>query len=271
MWAMGSPRTAASRDRHGHACRMPRWGRRKNTLVHNWRVNTEEIITRTDAAAQAQLALWVQAMALCVGASNTGAHDPHAPVQPAQADRTQAERALGQLYDHAVQRVHALVRRFVHEDGAAQEVTEDVFYQAWLQSPRFDSARGSVMAWLLTMARSRALDAWRKHSAQWVSFDSDAADELLADTRAQGTPFDMLAATDTRHALHTALAAVSPTARQMISLAFFQGLTQQEISEHMHTPLGTVKTTLRRALISLREHLRSSLHSDMPVGLSVKD
>jgi RNA polymerase sigma factor (sigma-70 family) len=225
-------------------------------------VNADEIITRTEPAAQAQLALWVQAMAQCVGANADA-------VVPQQ--RVQAERALGQLYDHTVQRVHALVRRFVHEDSAAQEVTEDVFYQAWLQSPRFDTTRGNVMAWLLTMARSRALDAWRKHSAQLVSFDSDAVDDHLAQTSAQSTPLDLLAATDTRHTLHAALAEVSPSARQMISLAFFQGLTQQEISEHMHTPLGTVKTTLRRALISLRERLQTSLQADMPVGLLPED
>lgn len=274
MLAISFPRTAISRYARASALacgrlrtrRKPLCGRLKHTLVHNWRVNTEEVMTRSDTAAQAQLTLWVQAMALCVGAGADAAHDPHASAQ-----RAQAERAMGQLYDHTVQRVHALVRRFVHEDSAAQEVTEDVFYQAWLQSPRFDATRGSVMAWLLTMARSRALDAWRKHSAQWVSFDSDTADALLAHTSAQNTPFDLLAATDTRDALHAALAEMSPSARQMISLAFFQGLTQQDISEHMHTPLGTVKTTLRRALISLREHLQTTLHSDMPAGLLVED
>jgi RNA polymerase sigma factor (sigma-70 family) len=262
MLTMAIPRLGP-RCRAQHCTRRkPLGGRRRHTLVHNCSVNTEEVMTRSDTAAQAQLALWVQTMASCVGA---GA-DAMAPQQ-----RVQAERALGLLYDHTVQRVHALVRRFVHEDSAAQEVTEDVFYQAWLQSPRFDTARGSVMAWLLTMARSRALDAWRKHSAQLVSFDSDAVDELLAQTSALDSPFDLLAATDTRHALHAALADVSPTARQMISLAFFQGLTQQEISEHLHTPLGTVKTTLRRALISLREHLQTTMQTDMPVGLLVED
>jgi RNA polymerase sigma factor (sigma-70 family) len=262
MWVKGISRLGARCQAQPCTQRKPLGGRRMHTLVHNCSVNTEEVMTRSDTAAQAQLALWVQAMALCVAA---GAADV-----PAQ-QRVQAERALGQLYDHTVQRVHALVRRFVHEDSAAQEVTEDVFYQAWLQSPRFDSARGSVMAWLLTMARSRALDAWRKHSAQLVSFDSDTADELLARTSAPGTPFDLLAATDTRDALHAALAEVPASARQMISLAFFQGLTQQEISEHMQAPLGTVKTTLRRALISLREHLQTTLQTDMPVGLMVED
>jgi RNA polymerase sigma factor (sigma-70 family) len=272
MLTIGFPRTAASRyalvSALARACtrRKPLCRRLKHTLVHNWCVNIEEVITRSDTAAQAQLALWVQAMALYVRAGGAGVPDAYALGQ-----RAQAERALGQLYDHTVQRVHALVRRFVHEDSAAQEVTEDVFYQAWLQSPRFDSARGSVMAWLLTMARSRALDAWRKRSAQWVSFDSDTADELLAHASARDTPFDLLAATDTRHALHAALVEVSPTARQMISLAFFQGLTQQDISDHMHLPLGTVKTTLRRALLSLREHLQTTLQADMPVGLSAEN
>jgi RNA polymerase sigma factor (sigma-70 family) len=262
MLTKGIPRRGARCQAQPRTRRKPLSGRRRHTLVHNCSVNTEEVITRSDTEAQAQLALWVQAMAWCVGA---GA-DAVAPQQ-----RGQAERALGQLYDHTVQRVHAMVRRFVHEDSAAQEVTEDVFYQAWLQSPRFDSARGTVMAWLLTMARSRALDAWRKHSAQLVSFDSDAADELLAQTSGPCSPLDLLAATDTRHALHAALAEVPSVARQMISLAFFQGLTQQEISDHLQTPLGTVKTTLRRALLSLREHLQTSLQADMPIGLLVEE
>jgi RNA polymerase sigma factor (sigma-70 family) len=233
----------------------------RRCLGHNQCVGHENTIYRTDPTADAQLLSCVLAMAECVGSGTDLAH----------GQRAQAERALGLLYDHTVQRVHALVRRFVHEDSAAQEVTEDVFYQAWLQSSRFDATRGSVMAWLLTIARSRALDAWRKHSAQPVSFDSDAADEALAHTTVLDSPFDLLAATDTRHALHAALAEVSPTARQMISLAFFQGLTQQEISVHLHTPLGTVKTTLRRALISLREQLQSSRQEGLPAGLAVED
>jgi RNA polymerase sigma factor (sigma-70 family) len=261
MWAKAIPLSGARSpvQRCARRTRLP--GRKKHTLVHNVRVSTEELITRTDTAAQAQLALWVQAMAACVDAAPAAT----------QQQRVQAERAVGLLYDHCVQRVHALVRRFVHEDSAAQEVTEDVFYQAWLQSPRFDAARGNVMAWLLTMARSRALDAWRKHSAQLVSFDSEAADDVLAHTAAADTPFDLLAELDIQHALHAALAEVSPIARQMISLAFFQGLTQQEISTHLHLPLGTVKTTLRRALISLRERLQDGLNDDMPADLTVED
>ncbi len=228
---------------------MPRRQRAACRLGHNKCVDTPLNPTLLDT--DAQLPDWVAAMAAAGQA------------------RPQAERAWTQLYDCTVQRVHAMVRRFVHEDSAAQEVTEDVMYQAWVQAGRFDASRGNVMAWLLTMARSRALDAWRKHSAAVVSYDSEVAEAALAQKTHAITPVDLLSAMDRQHALHAALALVSPAARQMISLAFFQGLTHSEISAHMHTPVGTVKTTIRRALLSLREHLQTHQDADMAAGLSV--
>jgi RNA polymerase sigma factor (sigma-70 family) len=185
--------------------------------------------------------------------------------------RASAEQAFSVLYDHCVQRVHALVRRFVHDDAVAQEVTEDVFWAAWTHAPHFDAQRGTVLGWLLTMARSKALDAWRQHAAHLVHVDSHTSDEGLDQAGADDTPVDLLAAADRQHALHTALAQVSPTARQMLNLAFFQGLTHHEISVHLHLPLGTVKTTIRRALLSLRTSLQSSLGADMPAGLSTQE
>jgi RNA polymerase sigma-70 factor, ECF subfamily len=185
--------------------------------------------------------------------------------------RASAERALSELYDCTVQRVHGLVCRFVQDAGIAQEVTEDVFYQAWTQAARFDATRGSVTTWLFAMARSHAIDAWRRSSAQLVSFDSDAADYAAAQMRGDNSPCDLLAAADHQHAVHAALAQLSPLARQMLSLAFFQGLTHSEISAHMRTPLGTVKTTIRRALQTMRESLRLSLRDDLPISLVMED
>jgi RNA polymerase sigma factor (sigma-70 family) len=207
-------------------------------------------------ASDAYLAQCVQLMSQCVG------HSAQA------ATRASAEQAFSVLYDHCVQRVHGLVRRFVHDDAVAQEVTEDVFWAAWTHAPRFDAQRGTVLGWLLTMARSKALDAWRQHAAHLVHVDSHTSDEGLDQASADQTPVDLLAATDRQHALHAALAQVSPTARQMLNLAFFQGLTHHEISVHLHLPLGTVKTTIRRALLSLRTSLQSTLGADMPAGLS---
>lgn len=185
--------------------------------------------------------------------------------------RASAEHAFGLLYDHTAVRVHAMVRRFVHDDAAAQEVTEDVFFSAWMHAGRFDAQRGSVLAWLLTMARSKALDAWRQHAARLVHFDSDMTDDLLVQASVEATPLDLLAAADKHHALHAALAQVPAGARQMLSLAFFQGLTHSEISEHLSAPLGTVKTTLRRALLSLRASLHDSCGPGMTGDLLVEE
>ncbi len=185
--------------------------------------------------------------------------------------RASAERAFGVLYDQTVQRVHAMVRRYVKDEGAAQEVTEDIFFMAWSQAHKFDATRGSVLAWLLTIARSKALDAWRQQAARWVQFDSEVADDQLAQIPALGMPDDILEAMDQQHAVHAALQGVSPAARQMISLAFFQGLTHTEISDHLQTPLGTVKTTIRRALISMRDVLQERLGSDAALNLTVEE
>jgi RNA polymerase sigma factor (sigma-70 family) len=229
--------------------------------VHNTQVIHPDSATATDISADAHLAVCLQTMAQFSGINSQTSPD----------QRATAERALSELYDCTVQRVHSLVRRFVHDAGAAQEVTEDVFYQAWTQAARFDATRGSVITWLFAMARGRAIDAWRKTSAQLVSFDSDAADDATAQMRGGDTPCDLLAAADEQHAVHCALAQLSPSARQMLSLAFFQGLTHSEISAHMHAPLGTVKTTIRRALLTMRESLRLSLRDDLPISLVMED
>jgi RNA polymerase sigma factor (sigma-70 family) len=229
--------------------------------VHNTRVTNPESIPAADHSADAHLAVCVQTMAQFSGLS-CQANPDH---------RASAERALSELYDCTVQRVHGLVRRFVHDAGTAQEVTEDVYYQAWTQAARFDASRGSVTTWLFAMARGRAIDAWRKSSAQLVSFDSDAADNAAARMPGGNSPCDLLAAVDEEHALHAALAQLSPVARQMLSLAFFQGLTHSEISAHMCTPLGTVKTTIRRALLTMRESLRLNSRDDLPISLVMED
>jgi RNA polymerase sigma factor (sigma-70 family) len=238
-------------------------------LVHNIYVSdTSDLISmnisQAPATAQAGDAYLLQCMELI---TRYDAHDPssHSP------SRASAERAFGVLYDQTVQRVHAIVRRYVKDDGAAQEVTEDVFFMAWSQAHRFDAARGSVLAWLLTIARSKGLDTWRQHAARWVHFDSQVADDQLAQLPALDTPSDILQAMDQHCAVHAALKVVSPAARQMISLAFFQGMTHTEISTHLQTPLGTVKTTIRRALITMRDELQAHSGSDAALNLTVEE
>lgn len=167
------------------------------------------------------------------------------------------EAALAALYDALVGRVFGLALRIVRQRALAEEVTEDVFWQVWRQAPRFDSARGSAMAWLMTIARSRALDALRRTVSPEVADDDAIA--AAADADGGANPFDLLSAIDERNHLHAALQVLDAQPRQLLALSFFRGLTHDEIAQHTGLPLGTVKSHLRRSLLQLRETLQATI------------
>jgi RNA polymerase sigma-70 factor, ECF subfamily len=174
----------------------------------------------------------------------------------AGTDAALAERAFAQLYARTASRVVSAARRITRDEHGALDVAEEAFVQAWREAARFDAARGCVMAWLLTITRSRALDWYRRRQAQPVQFDSELAD-ACADMSADTDPLDIIASTDSRSAVHAALAALPARARQFVALAFLRGLTHQEIADVTGEPLGTVKTTIRRALGDMKQHLQS--------------
>lgn len=164
------------------------------------------------------------------------------------------EAALGELYDAAIGRVYGFALRIVNHVGTAEEIASDVFLQAWRDAGRYDASRSRVLTWLLMMCRSRALDRLRAREANEVLHDDP--ETLVAETSAEGGgPADLLEATQTSHALHAAIATLQPMQRQMLGLAFFRGLSHQEIADHMDLPLGTVKSHIRRAVEALRTQL----------------
>lgn len=163
------------------------------------------------------------------------------------------ERALMALYEATLPRVYGLVLRLVRRTQLAEEVAEDVFFQVWRQAPRFDPERGRPLTWLLGMARSRAIDAIRREAR----FQHEALDEEASPVAAPAAESgDELLAVAQGHAeLHRALLLLKAQPRQLVALAFFNGLSHEEIASQTHLPLGTVKSQIRRALITLRESL----------------
>lgn len=163
------------------------------------------------------------------------------------------ERALLALYEATLSRVYGLVLRLVRRTQLAEEVAEDVYFQVWRQAPRFDAQRGRPLTWLLSMARSRAIDALRREAR----FEHEELDEEAAPVQAPAAESgDELLAVAQGHAeLHRALQLLKPQPRQLVALAFFNGLSHEEIASQTQLPLGTVKSQIRRALISLRESL----------------
>jgi RNA polymerase sigma-70 factor (ECF subfamily) len=160
------------------------------------------------------------------------------------------EVALGQLYDMTVERLHALALRIVRDPGLAEEVTEDALFQAWREAHRFDVNRGKVITWLLTICRSRALDALRRVDTAVCVEDADMYRSHEASLSAE--PERLIRRFETGNAVHTALMQLPANERQAISLAFFRGLTHQEIADHWEMPLGTVKTLMHRGFAQLR-------------------
>lgn len=170
-----------------------------------------------------------------------------------------AEQALSVLYDHTARKVAATIGRFLSDRELVAELTQDTFFQAWNQADRFDATRGCVLAWLLIIARSRALDARRRKNAQPVVFDSDVADAMLeVMATSQPSALEVSQANQEQALLQRAILALSPSARHMLALAFFSDLSHSEIAAHMQLPLGTIKSTLRRGLASLASELERS-------------
>lgn len=167
------------------------------------------------------------------------------------ADRD--EKALADFYEATLSRVYAVALRIMRETCAAEDVCEEVYMQVWETAKRYDAARGQPLAWLLTIARSRALDALRRQDDAELRANSD---ELIAEHADEGgDPIDLLSATQQSSAVHAAVATLAPQARQLISLAFFRGMSHSEIADHCKMPLGTVKTIIRRALEDMRNAL----------------
>lgn len=171
------------------------------------------------------------------------------------------EQALAALYDATVARLYGLALRITRSPQTADEVVEEAYFQAWQQAAGYTPVRGPVIAWLLTICRSRALDALRRRDPAECVADPAA---LLADTADEGgDPCDLLSATRRSSAVHGALAQLAPAARQLIGLAFFRGLTHSEIAQVTGQPLGTVKTTMHRACRKLQA-LLAGQHEDAP-------
>ena len=166
------------------------------------------------------------------------------------------ETALAAFYDATAARTYALARRITRESAAAEEVISDVYFQVWQQAERFDPARGRALAWVLMMCRTRALDHLRRLPPVERH---PAPDGLRPDLyRDDNDPLELLLALERDSRVLAAVTTLSDNARRLLALAFFQGLSHQEIADHTGLPLGTVKSSLRRAMQELKQLLENA-------------
>jgi RNA polymerase sigma-70 factor (ECF subfamily) len=160
--------------------------------------------------------------------------------------------AAAELYDRHAAQVYALARRIVRNDGDAEDIVQEVFSQAWRTAATYDPTRGSVIGWLLTMTRTRAIDKLRSRQSRP---DTGATFQPEAMPAAE-TP-DVVLAAEQAGIVRNALMTLPAPQRTALELAYYEGLTQAEIAQRLNEPLGTVKTRMRTALNALRAKLRT--------------
>lgn len=173
--------------------------------------------------------------------------------QVAQGDQT----ALATLYDTTNRLVFGLILRVLGETSAAEEVLLDVYTQVWRQSATYDSQRGSPLAWLTTIARSRAIDRLR---AGWQTQQRQESLDVVTDRETSAaSPEEATVLSERQYLVKQALALLSPEQREVIELAYYSGLSHTEIAARLGQPLGTVKTRTRLGMLKLREALKPVL------------
>lgn len=166
--------------------------------------------------------------------------------------------ALGRLYDLLAKPLYSLALRVTNDPAEAQDVVQDVFLQLWNKASDYEPARGSYFSWAATLTRNRALDRVRMRARRTEIVHASAPDILPADN-ADLDSGDSLWLREKATAVRSALGSLPAEQKGAIELAFFSGLTQQEIAQRLGEPLGTVKARIRRGLLRLRESLSTRL------------
>lgn len=158
-------------------------------------------------------------------------------------DRT----AFAAVYDRLSPRVYGFLLKLLGNRTDADDVLQETFLQVWNQAERFDPTRANVNGWMLMIARSRAADRLRKRSA------SKRAAESVSEPAVSSDPGEKLEAADTAGQVLAALSRIPPEQGDLIRLAFYDGLTHEQIARKLGLPLGTVKTRIRLGMMRLRQ------------------
>lgn len=160
------------------------------------------------------------------------------------------ESALAELYDRYGGAVYHLALRVTRDPAAAEEISVDSFLQIWRQATRFDAQQGTLLGWLFTIARTRAIDRVRAAGAAKRTQVDDPTP-----TTSAPQPDEMAELAERRRLVRQAMAGLSAPQRAAVELAYYEGLSHSEIATRLGEPLGTVKTRIRQAMLVLRKSL----------------
>jgi RNA polymerase sigma-70 factor, ECF subfamily len=166
--------------------------------------------------------------------------------------RRRDANALAELYDRYGRLAYSLILRVVRDTGVAEDLVQETFLRVWNRVQGFDAEKGSIGPWLLAVARNRAIDYLRSTTGR--ARNSLELEAVEIPSLYNDMEKDLLVADKARR-VKAAMEKLSENQRQVIELAYFEGLSQSEMAERMGQPLGTVKTWVRTALKNLRDEL----------------
>jgi RNA polymerase sigma-70 factor (ECF subfamily) len=195
-------------------------------------------------------------------ASSTNSSAPAATLSDAELLAAMAEKkewALAALYDRYATVLYSLALKILNASEPARDVVHEAFLTAWRKAAMYNQKRGNVATWLIVLCRNLAIDQYRAQmrlASRRVELD--AASEWLMAT--ENDPAAATIAADDGQRLQAALHQLPPEQKQVIEMAYFQGMSQAEIAAATQTPLGTVKTRARQAMLKLRESLVGIRH-----------
>jgi len=165
------------------------------------------------------------------------------------------ERAFKKLYQVTSPHLFALLLRILRTQESAEDALQDVYVKIWQKAKTYELKRGSPISWLMSIARYRALDLLRRRDPETsMPDDPEMVAIILSDTESAGPQVN----SETMQSLskvNRCMQCLTPDQRRSLMLAYYEGLTHQEMSDRMELPLGTVKSLVRRGLISLRDCL----------------
>ena len=171
-----------------------------------------------------------------------------------QAVARRDEAAFAELYDRLARPVFSLVVRVLRSRAEAEEVLQEAFWQIWERAPDYRAELGSAFSWIVTIARRKAIDRLRAN-ARHLQRIEEARGLRNDDDIVAPAGLESLAADERGTAVRIALAKLGAEERRAIALAFFDGLTHDEIAGVLHAPVGTIKARIRRGMLKLKPAL----------------
>ncbi|WP_447976978.1 sigma-70 family RNA polymerase sigma factor [Candidatus Nitrospira bockiana] len=165
-------------------------------------------------------------------------------------------RAFGQLYDRSAPVLFALCLRMLGDRQDAEDLLQEVYAEVWRKSVRYDERRGSPLAWLVTLTRSRAIDRLRARTSRGYGAVESIDDRPETDREgSEPTPFEHQATAELRTLVTKALEELPAPQRQALELAYYDGLSHTEIAQRLKEPVGTIKTRIKLGMSKLRAAL----------------